>query len=132
MKALSIRQPWVELILERKKTIEIRSWNTKFRGYFLIHSSKNIDKKAGDVYNIKPEKLPLGFIVGYAKLIDVVTYKSRDEFLKDVDKHLSISEPKKYPTYGFVLDDINRINLIEYNGKLGFFNVHELTRLNIL
>jgi delta-aminolevulinic acid dehydratase/porphobilinogen synthase len=34
VKTLSIKQPWAELILENKKTIEIRSWSTKFRGYF--------------------------------------------------------------------------------------------------
>ncbi len=46
MKVLSLKQPFAELILSGKKTIELRKWNTKFRGEFLIHSSKIPDKKA--------------------------------------------------------------------------------------
>ncbi len=45
MKALSLKQPFTELILQGRKTIELRKWNTKFRGNFLIHSSKIPDIK---------------------------------------------------------------------------------------
>ena len=46
MRVLSIKQPYTELILQGKKKIELIGWNTKFRGKFLIHSSKfNRDKK---------------------------------------------------------------------------------------
>ena len=34
--ALSIRQPWAELILRRRKLIEIRTWTRKYRGLLLI------------------------------------------------------------------------------------------------
>ena len=123
MKALSIRQPWTELILAKRKTIEIRSWNTKFRGYFLIHSSKNLEKSALTFYNFDSKKLQCGFILGYAKLDSVIQYNSKEEFLRDKSKHLSISEPRKYPVYGFVLKDIHRIKPITYKGRLGFFEV---------
>ena len=39
MRALSIRQPWAWMIVHGGKNIENRSWNTKFRGRFLIHAS---------------------------------------------------------------------------------------------
>jgi hypothetical protein len=39
VKVLSIRQPWAWAILEAGKRVENRSWNTKFRGEFLIHVS---------------------------------------------------------------------------------------------
>ena len=42
MKCLSICQPFAELIVQGKKTIELRKWNTKFRGEFLVHAAKNI------------------------------------------------------------------------------------------
>ena len=42
MKCLSICQPFAELIIEGKKTIELRKWNTKFRGEFLVHAAKRI------------------------------------------------------------------------------------------
>lgn len=36
--AISIRQPWAELILCGKKTIEIRSWFTGYRGLLWLHT----------------------------------------------------------------------------------------------
>ncbi len=42
MKCLSVCQPFAELIVQGKKTIELRKWNTKFRGEFLIHAAKKI------------------------------------------------------------------------------------------
>jgi hypothetical protein len=39
IRALSIRQPWAELILCRRKTIEIRSWKSAYRAWLLIHAS---------------------------------------------------------------------------------------------
>ena len=41
MKALSIRQPWAELILQGRKTIELRTWKTCYRGLLpLFRTSK--------------------------------------------------------------------------------------------
>lgn len=39
MKALSVRQPWVSLILDGIKDVENRRWSTSFRGTFALHSS---------------------------------------------------------------------------------------------
>jgi hypothetical protein len=38
--AISIRQPWAELILRGKKTIEVRSWDTAHRGILYLHTGK--------------------------------------------------------------------------------------------
>ena len=46
MKTLSLKQPFAELVVSGKKTIELRKWNTKFRGKFLIHASKIPDSQA--------------------------------------------------------------------------------------
>ena len=40
MKALSVRQPWAELIARGEKTIEVRRQNTRHRGPLLIVSCK--------------------------------------------------------------------------------------------
>ena len=69
MKALSLKQPFAELILQRKKKIELRKWNTKFRGEFLIHTSKVSDKESMVKFGFK--ELPCGCIVGKATLVDV-------------------------------------------------------------
>ena len=45
MKCLSICQPFANLIIQNKKTIELRKWNTNFRGVFLIHAPIKIRKE---------------------------------------------------------------------------------------
>ena len=49
--ALSIRQPWAELILQSRKTIELRSWDTDYRGYLWLHTGKGA---APDLDRITP------------------------------------------------------------------------------
>lgn len=41
MKALSVRQPWADLIVTGQKAIETRSWRTAYRGRLLIHASRH-------------------------------------------------------------------------------------------
>lgn len=43
MKALTIRQPWASLIAHGVKTIETRSWSTKYRGPLAIHAGHRWD-----------------------------------------------------------------------------------------
>lgn len=116
MKALSLKQPFAELIVQGRKTIELRKWNTKFRGEFFIHASKNPDSKAMKEFGFKD--LPIGKIVGKAKLVDVKKYKNDEEGQKDKDKHLA---DIKWGKYGFILEDAKRIEPIGARGKLGFW-----------
>ena len=116
MKALSLKQPFAELVVSGKKTIELRNWNTKFRGKFLIHASKIPDSKA--MKKLGFEELPVGVIVGEAELIEVKKYENDLEHKKDKNKHLADSSWGKY---GFILKDIKRIKPIPAKGKLGFW-----------
>lgn len=43
MKAISIKQPWAKFIAHGLKSLEIRSWQTSFRGQLLIVASKKAD-----------------------------------------------------------------------------------------
>jgi len=47
MKAISLLQPWATLVVTGVKTIETRSWGTKYRGPILIHASQG---KAGSIF----------------------------------------------------------------------------------
>lgn len=119
MKALSLKQPWAELVMQGKKKIEIRKWNTNFRGDFLIHASKSPDMDSMNRFNFKMNELPVGKILGKAKLIDVLSYKNNSEFEKDKDKHLATPEWGKF---GFVLESVERFDKpIDALGKLGFW-----------
>ena len=43
MKALSVKQPWANMIAEGEKTIETRTWSTDYRGEILIVSARDPD-----------------------------------------------------------------------------------------
>jgi len=117
MKALSLKQPWAELILQGRKKIEIRKWKTNFRGDFLIHASKNPDVDAMKKFGFV--SLPCGFIVGRANLLDVKEYGNNKEFEKDKNLHLATPE---WGSYGFILENAERMENISAKGKLNFWD----------
>ena len=80
MKCLSLKQPFADLLALGEKTIELRKWNTKFRGEFLIHASKNIDVDACERLDIEIDKISIGAIVGSAFLYDVKVYSNQERF----------------------------------------------------
>lgn len=119
MKALSLKQPFAELILQGRKTIELRKWNTHFRGDFLIHASKQADQAAMKQFGF--DVLPCGFIVGKATLADVKEYGSEKEFDEDKEKHLASRE---WGMYGFILKNVERCRPTAAKGKLNFWEYH--------
>lgn len=119
MKALSIKQPYAELILEGKKKIELRKWNTNFRGEFFIHASKNPDKESMKRFGFT--SLPSGFLIGKAKLTDVKLYNNENEHIQDKDLHLATSF---WGNNGFILENPTRIEPIPFKGQLNFFETN--------
>ncbi len=123
MKCLSLKQPFADLIASGAKTVELRTWNTKYRGEFLIHASNKIDREICKRYKIDIDKLARGAIIGKATIYDVKVYKSKKEFLADRSKHLA---PERYSDhrYGFMIRDAVKFEEPTYvKGRLGFFNV---------
>lgn len=116
MKALSLKQPYAELILAGRKTIELRNWNTHFRGEFYIHASQTPDKNAMKKFGY--ETLPCGMIIGKATLVSVKHYTNKEEHEKD--KHLHLADTT-WGNYGFVLENIIRLEPIIAKGKLDFW-----------
>jgi hypothetical protein len=74
MKCLSLRQPYAELLVSGRKTVELRKWNTSFRGKFLIHASKNVNKEKCKSLGNVHTKLDRGAI-GRAILYDFKKYR---------------------------------------------------------
>ena len=124
MKCLSICQPFAELIVEGKKTIELRKWNTKFRGEFLIHAAKNILEEDCRRMKISSKTLVTGAIIGKVNLVGVKKYNSNKEIEEDKSKHYSLSDFSKNK-FGFILEKPKKLRVpIEYSGKLNFFEFH--------
>lgn len=83
MKALTIWQPWAQLLATGTKNIETRSWGTRYRGPILIHAAK-VDhqyivlryphesfqyfEEAEAIY----KDFPLGAIIGQANLSECI------------------------------------------------------------
>ena len=121
MKCLSVCQPYAELIVQSKKTIELRKWNTKFRGEFLVHAAKNILIEDCSRMKISSSTLTTGAIIGKVNLVDVKKYDSDKELYIDKKKHHSLSDYTKNK-YGFILENPKKLRVpIPYLGKLNFF-----------
>lgn len=127
MKAITIKQPWATLIAEGYKEYEFRTWKTKYRGDILIHAGKGMDKKAMERFKHLNLEYPVGQIIAKAIITDCVKV---DDRLRDV---LAKKDPIVYKGvinktsndwdgYGFKLENIEKINPIEVNGKLSLWD----------
>jgi len=67
MKALSVKQPWANLIASGKKSIETRLWGSEYRGQLLIVSSK------------RPPIAPAGYALAIVDLIECRPMTLSDE-----------------------------------------------------
>ncbi len=103
MKALSIKQPWANMIAAGEKTIETRTWLTDYRGDLLIVSSKS------------PPIHPAGFALAIAELVDCRPMTRGDERAACCDLY-----PK---AQAWVLSNIRRIRPFPVKGKLGIYDV---------
>lgn len=104
VKILSVRQPWAHLIIHGSKSIENRSWATKYRGPFLIHASLKIDREACREHGLDPDQLETGGVVGVAEIVDCVT-KHRSRWFRG--------------SYGFVLRNRRSVRFVKWTGSLG-------------
>jgi ASCH domain len=128
LKCLSVSQPFADLIVSGKKIIELRNWNTNFRGEFLIHAPIKI--RTDDCKRLKiTKKLVTGAIIGKAILYDVKKYNSLTEIKKDQKFHFASNFGNK--TFGFKIKNAKTLRIpIPLKGQLGFFDV-ELSKTKI-
>ena len=125
LKCLSVSQPFADLIISGKKTIELRKWNTNFRGDFLIHAPLKI--RTEDCKRLKMnEKFVTGAIIGKAEIYDVKKYNSIKEVKTDQKLHFA-SKNFHNRTFGFRLKNAKSLRIpIPWKGQLGFFDINLL------
>ena len=129
MKCLSVSQPYANLIINDKKTIELRTWSTKFRGEFLVHAPLKVKTDACERLGIDKTKLRTGVIIGKVELYDVKMYNSLNELKSDYKNHLA-SEEFFHHRYGFLLRNPQELRVpIPYKGSLGFFEARLHSRI---
>jgi len=122
LKCLSVSQPFADLIISGKKTIELRKWNTNFRGEFLIHAPMKI--RTDDCKRLKMnKKFVTGSIMGKAEIYDVKQYNSIKEVRMDQNFHFA-SKNFHNRTFGFRLKNVKSLRIpIPWKGQLGLFDV---------
>jgi hypothetical protein len=74
MRALSVRQPWAELILLGHKTVEVRSKATHLRERVYIYASQNRieaeeEARIAAKFGIDVDGLPRGVLVGTVEIV---------------------------------------------------------------
>lgn len=81
MRALSVRQPWAELILRGIKSIEVRSQATNVRERVYLYASRigpGVDSTTARRYSIDAENLPRGVLVGTVEVENCRPLTARD------------------------------------------------------
>src|SRR5262245_47650072 len=122
--AISIKQPWVDLIFRGLKDIEVREWRVERRGPVLVHASNTIDWKTVELlaYDHASE-LPRGGLVGIAEIVDVIEFDRRT-WLDLMLRHRIVHPPVREPIYGVVLGEVIPFRKrISCRGRLMFFPV---------
>ena len=122
MKALSFRQPWAELVLQGRKTMDLRTYNTRYRGRLAIHASKSVERDDCLHYGLDPAELERGGLVGTVELVDVVLL---DEATYDEhrDEHLA-GRRYREGLYGWILARPERLpQMVPARGRTNLFNV---------
>lgn len=119
MKALSVKQPWAELIASGRKTIETRAWRTKHRGPLLICASKTRHEAAFRWFDSWMSSVdltvpfPLGVAVAVVDLVDCRLMTEED----------CIPAMYELVKYAWVLENVRRIEPFLVKGQLGVFEV---------
>ncbi len=72
--ALSVRQPWVELILPGRKSIEVRSWTTRHRGLLWLHAGMARERRLLQRFHLDEKQLTFGALVGRCELTDCIAF----------------------------------------------------------
>ena len=119
MKALSLKQPWADLIVSGVKPVENRKWKSFYRGHLLIHASKTWDKEGAQwicenfpglkgFVNLRTHLLQ-GYLIGSVEMVDCVEKYSSRWF---------------FGPYGFVFKKPKFWeHAISYKRQLGIFEV---------
>lgn len=118
MKALTICQPYAEMIAAGEKLIENRTWPTAYRGLLAIHAGKSRAWLEDDDEAERPG-MAFGAVIAIARLVDCVRVEQvSEQFLTDYDQHHHANGP-----WCWVLSDVERVLPISISGAQGLWTV---------
>src|SRR5262245_2611117 len=88
--ALSVQQPWAELLISGRKSIEIRRWATDYRGRLWLHASSRPRPEVERLFKL--EEVYRGGFIGSIGLAAVIPMTS-DRWIEWRSSHL---DPGQY------------------------------------
>ena len=109
MRVLSIRQPWASLIASGRKTIELRTWATPYRGPILVLAGGALWKGEHDW----PTDGPRGVSLCIVDLVDV-------RLATRADERSACFKPRP-GDLAFVLENARAVRQVPVKGKLGLY-----------
>ena len=116
--ALTVRQPWAELLIAGRKSIEVRNWWTEYRGQLWIHAGRTEDVELGRKFGLV--QLFTGGFIGRVTLTTIVRFDS-DRWNRWRERHLCEGSMPQ-TAYGWVLKDPVRLKEpVPGKGALGLF-----------
>jgi len=123
MKALTVLQPYAGWIASRNKTIETRTWQTKFRGDLLICSGQRIHSLFKDDYKNHKGDWQNKWLNLFGKALCIVCIEDCKPMTFD-DEKLAMCE--HYPgAWSWYLSNIRQIKPFDIKGQLGLFDIDD-------
>jgi hypothetical protein len=132
--ALSVRQPWAELLVRGIKKVEVRTWKCpreKIEKRIAIHAGKQIDNREFIWKHFPREEWReimnrTGGFVGEASLRDCIKFTCHGHFAEYRPVHLNQIEDYEDGLFGFVFASAKKYEtIIPYIGQLNFFAVNK-------
>jgi hypothetical protein len=129
MKAISIRQPWANLILDGAKTIEFRNWRIAS-----MYLPLRVLVHAGQKYDLRDDLVPItwweaqypfvqGAILGAVTIARIKEYPNYLILGEDCKENYTFTPSPCVKTYGWILKDpVKFNNPTKYKGRLRFFD----------
>ena len=121
--ALSIRQPWASLIMSGKKSIEVRSWSTRYRGRLIVHAGRKADDLAANYLGVKSEQ----YRGGYLGAVELDSIKPFDRFSWSRERAYHLNPgPMPGDVYAWYFKQPRTFaNPVPGSGKVGIFPIPE-------
>jgi ASCH domain len=120
--ALSVQQPWAELLVEGRKSIEIRAWSTDYRGRLWLHASSKSQPELEQLFGL--EDTYKGGFVGSILLSAIVPMTS-DRWVQWRSSHLDAGQ-YRHGMFAWIMEAPHRfLTPVRGKGQLRLFEPSE-------
>jgi hypothetical protein len=118
MRALSVGQPWAELIARGEKRIEVRSTSTSYRGCVLVCAARAWNPLGVELHGAIGTR---GVACCTVDLVDVRPLVKADAALSCVPWKLLAEIRREVDLYAWVLRGAKRVEAVRVRGRAGLF-----------